>query len=108
MFGLIGLIIKGITGLVILSIIMYPFNLNQVEYQENEIRVYSEAEGFMSACCNYKIVESRFLIFEKLLARIQNQGQINFKESKVNRTPNLTEIIYQIEELSTKINKTYV
>lgn len=96
--GLIGLLFRGIFGALIFSIILYPFNFNQADYQTNDIRIYNEFKGFLSACCNYKVVERRFLIMEKQLGEIQNQGEINFKESKIFRTPKWAELTYQIEE----------
>lgn len=101
-FGMIGFIFKGILGLLILSLILYPFDLNMTKYHKDEISIYSEAKGFMSACCTYKVVERKFLIFEKLLGRIQNHGNINFQQSEIKRLPKGIEVVFQMEEYEEK------
>ena len=66
-FGIIALIFRGIIGLIILSSISFLFNFNETEYIRDDIRLYSDAKGFMSRCCSYKVTESKLLICEKIL-----------------------------------------
>jgi len=100
--GTIALIFRGIFGAIILSIILYPFDLNQAQYNRDNIRIYNEAKGFLSACCNYKLVETKFLVFEKILGRIKNEGPIDFEESKLNRLSHGIELVFQKEEFDEK------
>lgn len=65
------------------SIFLYPISPNQFVYKTENIKIYSEFNGFLGTCCSYEVVETKLYIFEKKLGNISTIRPINRKNDKV-------------------------
>ena len=89
------LVFRGIFGAIVASIVLYPIYPDVVEFRKDDIIIYNKYQGFMSRCCSYKITESRFFIFEKDYGTFNSdEGQIDFKLSKLTKVNNGIELKY--------------
>lgn len=104
---IVALIFRGIVGAIIISIVLLvPFNLNQIQYDRDKIRIYDNSEGLMSMCCSYKVTEAKFLIFEKELGRFDNDRMIDFEKARIKRSANGIQIVFS-QEYFDEIDNSY-
>jgi len=60
------------------SIFLSPIFPNEIQYEKDNLKVYSKYQGFLGACCTYEITEQKFFLFEKHLGEIKHES-IDFK-----------------------------
>ena len=60
------------------SIFLFPVFPNDIQYEKDNLKVYTKFQGFLGACCTYEITEQKFFLFEKHLGEIKHED-IDFK-----------------------------
>ncbi len=64
------------------SIFLFPIFPNDIQYEKDNLKVYTQFQGFLGACCTYEITQQKFFLFEKHLGEIKYEN-IDFKNFDV-------------------------
>src|SRR5690606_25085429 len=94
LFWLFGGIFFGILA----SIVLYPIQPNNIEFEKNDFVIYQENQGFLGMCCPYEITEKQFLILERKLKDIDLNNEIKFNENSIYTIDGKTELKIKFEE----------
>jgi len=68
------LALRGIMGVFIISVLIFPIIPDQQEYTQDGITIYTPFKGFMTPCCPYQVRERKLLFFEKDLGDFDSEG----------------------------------
>ena len=86
----------GIFLAILSSIVLKPIYPKEINYQKNNLKVYTNFNGFFAACCEYEIAENKLLIFEKHIGKIKVEGQIEAEKSDIKIIDNVVEYKHKI------------
>lgn len=82
-FFVAGILLRGFLGIVILSILLYPVDMDDKHYEKNGLIISTPFDGFLGSCCKYELKERKFLVFEKKYGTFETNGSINFETLKI-------------------------
>lgn len=91
---IVSLILRGISGGLLASVLLFPFYPDQLAFQQDNVRIYMPYQGFMAACCKYEIREEKMLIFEKNYGQLDAQGKIDFANARIINDENEIRLSY--------------
>ena len=91
---MVSLILRGVTGGLLASVVLFPVYPDQLEFQQDHVRIYRSYQGFMAACCRYEIREVKMLIFEKKYGRLDSEGKIDFANGRTINDENEIRLSY--------------
>jgi len=80
-----------------LSILLHPIWPVQLESHQEEIRVYDNAKGFLSKCCQYKVTEQKLWILEKEIGEFYTVGPIDPASIKIMNSTDSIEMDYSTD-----------
>jgi hypothetical protein len=81
--GILFWISGGIFLAILSSVFMRPIYPKEIKYQNENLKIYSNFNGFFAACCEYEIAENKLLIFEKRYGKIKLEGQLESEKSEI-------------------------
>jgi hypothetical protein len=96
--GLLFWIFGGIFLGLLSSILLFPIYPKDIVYQKNNFVVYSSFTGFLGACCEYEITESKTFVFEKHIGKFKIEGQLEREKSDIKIVKNKIEYRHKIFE----------
>ena len=79
---IVSLILRGISGGLLASVVLFPVYPDQLDFQQDNVRIYTPYQGFMAVCCRYEIREVKMLIFEKNYGQLDSEGKIDFGNAR--------------------------
>jgi hypothetical protein len=65
------------------SMALAPIMPIESEYNDGNVKIYSEFNGFLGPCCRYYALQNRLYLFEQTKGNIHIGKRINFKEAKI-------------------------
>lgn len=103
----LGFLFKSLFLGIITIIILMPFNLNEKEYEKDNILIYDTglSQGLMSMCCTYELTERKFIIFEKDLGVISTDDIIDFNNLELSMRGDSIELTFSYERETDKITR---
>jgi hypothetical protein len=75
--------LHGIFAALLSSIVLAPIMPLKADYNKDNIRIYSEFNGFLAPCCEYYVTEKSFYVFEKFKGTIYTEEVIDFDKANV-------------------------
>jgi len=97
----ISTLINGFFGIMLATILLtFLMGSNQV-YNKHDVKVYTLFQGFLGGCCTYEITESKFFVFEKHVANIYINEDINFENADVTINADSVSILNYKDEAGT-------
>lgn len=94
--GILFWFLGGIFLAILSSIVLKPIYPKEINYQKNDLKVYTNFNGFFAACCEYEIAENKLLIFEKHIGKIKVDGQIEAGKSDIKIIDNVAEYKHKV------------
>jgi len=91
LIGILFWLFGGIFLALLSSIILKPIYPKEINYQKDNLKIYTNFNGFFAACCEYEITENKLLIFEKYIGKIKVEGQIETEKSDMKIINNVIE-----------------
>ena len=76
------------------SLVLFPIYPQEVIYQKDDLKLYQKFSGFLGRCCDYEVVESKFILFEKVYGSISLDGSIEDKDAELRIIGNSLEYKY--------------
>lgn len=73
--------------------LLFPIFPKEIIYKNENLKIYSSFNGFFSPCCEYEVVESKLVFFEKHYGKIKIEDQIENDNCEIKISNN--EIIYK-------------
>lgn len=65
------------------SLFLAPIMPVQPDYNDGNVKVYSEFNGFMGPCCGYDVVQNKLYAFEQFKGTIAAKGNIDFEKVRI-------------------------
>ena len=65
------------------SAALAPLMPIESEYNDGNVKVYSEFNGFLGPCCRYYVSQNRLYLFEQFKGSIRPEERIDFKKAKI-------------------------
>lgn len=65
------------------SLLLAPVMPVQPDYNDGNVKVYSEFNGFMGPCCRYYASQNRLYLFEQFKGNISIGKRIDFEKAKI-------------------------
>lgn len=67
----LGWLADGIFGAIVGSIFLFFFGPSEHKFQNNEIKIYRQFQGFMGSCCTYEVIKKEFFIFDRKVTEFE-------------------------------------
>lgn len=65
------------------SLFLAPIMPVQPDYNDGDVKIYSEFNGFLGRCCDYDASQNRLYVFEEYKGTIYTEGRIDFEKVKI-------------------------
>lgn len=65
------------------SLFLAPIMPVQPDYNDGNVKVYSEFNGFMGPCCGYDVIQNKLYAFEQFKGTISIEERIDFEKAKI-------------------------
>lgn len=75
--------VHGIFFGILSSLFLAPIMPLAPEYSEDNIKIYSQFNGFLGGCCEYRVTQNTFLVFEQHKGNVYIWETIDFQKSKI-------------------------
>ncbi len=82
-FIFIGWLIDGIFGAVLGSFFLFFFVPNDIRFENDQIQINKNFEGFLSACCKYEVIEKKFFLFERKIGEFQFEDNLYLRKEDI-------------------------
>jgi hypothetical protein len=79
----ISVLIDGILGGILISFFVFFISPPDVRFHDENIKIYKVQNGLLAGCCEYKITQNKFLLFEKKIAEFRFEENLQFEKSKI-------------------------
>ena len=80
------------------SFVLYPIYPEDGVLKNHKITVYEKYQGFLGACCNYKVTEKKLILLEKRIDEIVISDGINFENSTLISEKGITKLTFKYED----------
>ena len=86
------------------SLFLTPIMPVQPDYNDGNVKVYSEFNGFMGPCCGYYVTQNKPYAFEQFKGTIATDGYVDFRKAKIT-LENDSAVIFSDSVYRVKLNK---
>lgn len=86
------------------SLFLAPIMPVQPDYNDGNVKVYSEFNGFMGPCCGYYVTQNKLYAFEQFKGTIATYGYVDFRKAKIT-LENDSAVIFSDSVYRVKLNK---
>jgi len=65
------------------SLFLFPIAPNELNFEKDNLKVYTKFQGFLSGCCTYEITEQKLFFFQKHIVELRHED-VDFENFDLN------------------------